>query len=128
MQFRCWVAEIVILRRFKHLPPNFWREPKFKWIFMGEVKAATKFIKDYGQAAVELVVTNNKDLTTLSSYGDMEVLLQAEEARQKRLAAPKDTEPCRPILPTELKDLRDFKTTAKTGLFERLNNLDVKDN
>lgn len=127
MQFKCWVAEIVILRRCKYLPAKFWNEPKYKWMFMGEVKAATKFIKQYGQEAVEHVVTTNKNLTTLSSYGDMEVLLQEEQARQRRLVAPKDTGPCNQILPTESIDLRDFTTTAHSGLFERLRKLDVQD-
>ena len=126
MQIRSWLAELVLWRANRgRLPPYFWRNTKWKWKYTNEVKAASKFIKKYGEATVTKIVCFNKKLTTLTSYGELEFLLQAEEARLKRLAAPKDTTILIDEAPVVLEDLREPRIVSKKkGLFERLDEHD----
>ena len=76
MQARSWITELVMLRsNMGQLPPYFWREPKWKWRYTNEVKAASKFIKRYGESTVVKIVCANRQLATLASYGELEFLL-----------------------------------------------------
>lgn len=126
---RSWVAELVMWRANRgKLPPYFWRNQKWKWKYGQEVRAATKFVKKYGEDAVVRVVCANKKLITLSSYGDIEFLLQQEEERLRRLSLPKDTTPLAEEVHEPLEDLREPRSVSrKVGLFEKLAMLE-KDN
>lgn len=123
MQARSWIAELVVYRANNgNLPPKFWQQQKWKWRYANEVKAATKFIKSYGESTVLRVVLENKNLTTLSSYGDIEYLLQVEQEKLERLKTPKDTSDNvleTRVVGTDLRESNSFK--PKPGLFEILN-------
>lgn len=129
MQVRSWVAERMMIRQFgKALGPYFWRENRWKWKYMQEVKAATKFIKAYDEDMVLKVVCENKKLVTLASYGGIEFLLQNEQARLDRLSKKKDTSPVTYEVHASGEDLRGPRSTSRrTGLFDRLDNMENDD-
>ena len=122
MQVRSWLAELVMLRRHQgRLPPYFWRENKWKWRYTNEVKAASKFIKAYGEPTVTKVVCREKRLETLTSYGDLEFLLQAEQESLRQLALPKDLSEAPPVVKTKGPDLRPTSPISqKKTLFDTL--------
>ncbi len=125
MLARSWISELVMWRaNFGHLPPYFWRQTKWKWRYTNEVKAASKFIKKYGESTVVKIVCANKKLQTLASYGELEFLLQAEQDRLKRLATPKDNTPVIDKVRAPIEDLRGPRSiNTKKGLFEKLDGL-----
>lgn len=124
MQPRSWIAELVMLRAGGRLPPYFWRDTKWKWKYTHEVKAASKFIKAYGESTVVKIVIANKKLTTLTSYGELEYLLQNEADRLRRLALPKDTSPLRDEVCVKGEDLRTPRPfVRKLTLLEKLDEL-----
>jgi hypothetical protein len=126
MFVRSWLAELIMRRSFAgRLPPYFWRETKWKWRYTNEVKAISKFIKKFGEDMVLKIVCENKKLKTAASYGELEYLLQEEEAKLKRLALPKDTSPVINEAPASHVDLREPRVVSKKkGLFERLNDFE----
>lgn len=127
MQLRSWLAELVMTRAYPgQLPPFFWREQKWKWIYSNEVKAITKFINKYGESAVAKTLIDNRQIKSAGKYSDIEYLLQHEAERLNRLAKPKDFSPIEPVVELrDLEDVRDFKTTVKKGLFERMRELET---
>lgn len=119
---RNWIAELVIWRSAPgQLSPYFWRENKWKWRYVNEVKAATKFMKTYGEDLVISVVCSNREVKTLASYGDIEFLLQEEKARLDKISLPKDRTEAIEIKIEKMVDLRPpVEKKDRSGLFERL--------
>lgn len=123
MQLRSWLAELVMLRsnRGRPLPPFFWRDTRWKWKYTHEVKAISKFIKQYGDNIVASVITNNRKIITARDYATMEFNLQNAVAINQRLSSPKDTTPVKYEDFSNLKDLREKKNVVrKKTLFEKL--------
>lgn len=125
MQLRSWLAELVMTRAYVgQLSPYFWREQKWKWIYANEVKAATKFLKKFGESAVAKVLIDNRNIKSVAKYAEIEYLLQNEAERLVRLARPKDISPIEVSEPKNTIDLRDFSTKTKIGLFDKLGELE----
>lgn len=127
MFVRSWLAELVMTRANKgqKLKPYFWRDSRWKWKYTSEVKAVSKFIKKYGEAAVVKVVSENRKIFTFASYGEMEVLLQKEHGRIERLLLPKDNTEVTSEEPEVVTDLRGPRLSiSKKGLFQRLAELE----
>lgn len=127
MNLRSWLAELVMIRanRGSLLPPFFWRDARWKWKYTNEVKAASKFIKKFGEALVVKVVADNP-VTTFSDYGNMEFLLQSELDILMRHMLPKDFSPVVDEDQEEIEDIRGPRIINKQkGLFSRLYELEV---
>ena len=126
MFIRSWLAELVMTRanRGRPLKPYFWRDTRWKWRYTNEVKAASKFIKKYGEALVVRVVCDHK-INTFTDYGNLEFLLQNEQARIDRLSIPKDLSKVENEDPGVVEDLREPRSfSIKKTLFERLAELE----
>lgn len=126
MQLRSWLVELVMLRASGgRLPPYFWKEQKWKWRYTNEIKAVSKFIKTYGELAVLNAVLNNRELSTFSSYGDIEFLLQKEDELVKKQLTPKDYTEVKPLAPLSDEDYREpVSFVKKKSLFDRLRELE----
>lgn len=126
MLVRSWLTELVMIRANKGHPlkPYFWRDPRWKWKYTNEVKAASKFIKKYGESLVVRIVCDNK-INTFTDYGNLEFLLQNEQARIDRLTIPKDLSQIENEAVEVVEDLREPRSFAiKKTLFERLAELE----
>ncbi len=126
MELKTWLVEIIMVRANKgvKLPAKFWSDSRWKWKFVNELKAVTKSIKRYGEGPIIRAVYS-RHLTTFTSYGELEVALQAEDERAKRLKAPKDLTESKPIEIEQLPDLRENKPAKKkAGLFDRLTDME----
>lgn len=127
MLLRSWLAELAMTRsnRGSPLPAYFWRDGRWKWKYGQEVKAASKFIKKYGQAIVVSVVIDNC-INTFSDYGNMEFFLQREFDSICRMAAPKDNTVAEKEQKKEIVDIREPKIfPKKKGVFEKLSEFEV---
>lgn len=122
-----YLVELIFLRSNKgiKLPSRFWRQIKYKFRYMREIKACRKFIKTYGEPAVLFVVKNNY-LTTFTDYAQMEVFLQKYKEAAERKSAAKDNSPVELEPISRGKDLRDFvkPVQEKIGLFKKLEELE----
>lgn len=105
----------------QRLSPKFWQQTKYKFRYRREIQACRKFIKKYGEPSVLYVAMHNH-ITTWTSYGNVEFLLQQRVEMFKRLATKKDTSPVKIEGTLPIIDLREDKIRApkKKGLFDRL--------
>ena len=120
MQLRSWLAELVMLRTYGKLKPYFWRDSRWRGIYTQEVKAVSKFIKNYGNRAI-VMVAENPFIKTFTDYANIEWRIQEFAKSDELIRKPKDFEP--PISPiSQGEDLRDYeiKKTNKISLFDRL--------
>jgi hypothetical protein len=132
MDISSWLVELAMTRKNLgiKLPPYFWREVKYKFAFMREIKAVKKFIKEYGEKAI-LEISIKEYLTTYTDYAQMQVFLQRIRERAERLALPKDTSEVKPEVVfsggTDLREDKPAVAKKKLGLFERLSELQSDD-
>jgi hypothetical protein len=125
MQVRSWLAELVMVRAHGNLPPYFWREQRWKWIYANELKAVTKFIKKFGETVVAKTVCDNRKIHSFAHYAELEYSLQREADAQYKLSLPKDTTPIKNEDRGSDVDLREPRSVvSKKGLFERLSELE----
>ena len=121
MQLRSYIAELMLVRQYglTSLRPYFWRHKYWKGLYTKEVRAVSKFLKNYGPKAV-VTVANNVQINTFTDYAQLEFFLQKESARDSRLAQPKDTSEIKNET-REVVDLREPRfSIRKKGLFEKL--------
>ena len=124
MLIRSWLAELVMLRQHATLPAYFWRDTRWKWNYMREVKAISKFIKNYGELAV-VSIACDRHIKTFSNYGNIEFLLQNEKAKIERLNSLKDLSPIISEATQVTEDLREPRSfIIRKSLFERLEELE----
>lgn len=125
MQLRTWLAETLCIRRFGFkLPSEFWRLPKYKFLFAAEIKAVSKFIKKYGDGPVVRAVLDNKTITTLGDYAAAEVFIQNEVESLKRLETPKDTTKVEEVKNNISEvDLRGVRVKTNKSLFSKLDGI-----
>lgn len=119
-----YLVELVMVRanKGKNLPPKFWNDLKWRGRFRREIMGVNKAIREYGLYCVIRAVVNNF-IDTFTDYQKFIFVVQQELERLKRLAAAKDTSSIRSECQEVGEDLRDYKTTKKKGLFERLGEL-----
>jgi hypothetical protein len=123
MQLRAFVAETLFIRQHGKLPPYFWQQTRYKFRDGMEIKAASKFIKIYGEAILMIVVLNNRELTTLTDYAKAEVYLQQEKNRRELRKLAKDVTAPEHIKKIGVEDLRTNVTKRPMGLFSKLEKL-----
>lgn len=123
MDLSCWLVELAMTRKNLgvRLPSYFWREVKYKFMFINELKAVKKFIKEYGERAI-LEISLREYITTYRDYALMQVFLQRIKEREERLALPKDISEVQPEITSIGPDLREARPVIKKkiGLFDRL--------
>jgi len=117
-----YLVELAFLRT-NHgikLPQHFWRQTRYKFRYTREIRGCRKFIKNYGEAAVLFVASNNY-ITTWTDYAKLEVLLQKFDERLTRIRNPKDTTSVTGETYFKGEDLRQIKKPKlNKGLFEKL--------
>jgi hypothetical protein len=126
MKLATWLAELAVVRSHPNitLPPRFWTDTRWKWKYGNEIKAINKHIKKYGEKLLLKAFVRSR-LTTFTSYGDLEVLLQQQVEIDERINLPKDNSPCEEDKKQQLEDLRDKRATqTKGGLFAKLRELE----
>lgn len=122
-----YLVELAFLRSNHgiRMPQKFWRQPKYKFRYMREIKGVRKFIKDYGEPVVLDIALKNY-ITTWTKYDNLHVLAQKRVASLERIRAVKDLSPVvsesRELGP----DLRGQTTVRprKKGLFEKIEDLE----
>jgi len=121
-----YLVELIFLRQNhgNRMMPKFWRDPRYKFRYMREIKACRKFIKIHGEPAV-LYISRKNFFTTWTDYAKIEALLQSVKERINKQAAPKDTSIVQKETIERGKDLRlNRKKKIDKGLFQRLKEIE----
>ena len=121
-----YLVELAFLRanHGNRLAPKFWQQSRYKYKYRNEIQACRKFIKKYGEAFVLYIAMHNH-ITTWTSYGNVEFLLQQQADRLDRLAKTKDHSEVKQESIEILEDIRENRipTPKKKGLFERIEDI-----
>lgn len=126
-----YLVELAFLRsnHGNRMPQKFWRNPKYKFRYMREIKGVRKFIKDYGEPVVLHIALNNY-ITTWAKYDNLHVLAQKRVASLERSRAVKDLTPVISESRSLGSDLRGqiVRRPRKKGLFEKIEELENAEN